>query len=71
MTMYGQNLDQKWQAPEYIKLKNSCKGDFSKIADKLFAKSVFTDQGRFNSFVKSFNKASVSKLNKDPLYAWQ
>ena len=44
MTMYGENLDLKWQAPEYIKLKNSCKGNFSSIVDKLYDKSVFSDE---------------------------
>jgi hypothetical protein len=68
MTMYGENLDLKWQAPEYIKFRNSCKGDFSKIADKIFNKSVFTDKERFSSFVESFNKASVSKLNREVIY---
>ena len=42
MTMYGENLDLKWQAPEYIKLKKSCKGNFSSIVNKLYAKSVFS-----------------------------
>ena len=68
MTMYGENLATEWQAPEYLKLKGSCKGDFSKIADKLYDKSVFTDQVRFKAFIGSFNKSSVSKLNKDLFY---
>ena len=68
MTMYGENLAPEWQAPEYLKLKSSCKGDFSKIADKLYDKSVFTDQVRFKAFIGSFNKSSVSKLNKDLFY---
>ena len=68
MTLYGENLDIKWQAPEYVKLKNSCKGNFSSIADKLYNKSVFTDETRFKSFVSGFNSSSVKKLNQDPFY---
>ena len=68
MTLYGENLDPEWQAPEYIKLKNSCKGDFSSVADKLYAKTVFTDEARFNEFVTGFKSSSVAKLNKDPFY---
>jgi len=68
MEMYGENLDIKWQAPEYIKLKNSCRGKFSSVADKLYDKSVFTDETRFNSFVTGFNSSSINKLKKDPLY---
>jgi hypothetical protein len=68
MILYGENLDIKWQAPEYIKFKNSCKGNFSSVADKIYDKSVFTDETRFKSFVTGFNSSSIKKLEKDPLY---
>jgi hypothetical protein len=68
IAMYGENLDIKWQAPEYIKLKNSCRGNFSAVADKLYNKSIFTDETRFKSFVTGFNSSSINKLKKDPLY---
>jgi hypothetical protein len=68
MTMYGENLDLKWQAPEYIKLQKSCKGNFSRIADELYARSVFTDEARFKAFVTGFNSSGISRLNKDPFY---
>ena len=68
MKMYGENLDPKWQAPEYIKIKNACKGNFRLFADKMYSKTVFTDEEKFNAFVKSFNKSSLVKLQKDPFY---
>jgi hypothetical protein len=68
MTMYGENLELKWQAPEYIKLKNSCKGNFSSVVDRLYDKTVFSDEARFNAFVTGFNVASSTRLNKDPFY---
>ena len=68
MSMYGENLDLKWQASEYIKIRNYCGGDFSTVVDKLYAKSVFTDQKKFTSFVAMFSKSSISKLKKDPFY---
>ena len=68
MTMYGENLDLKWQAPEYVKLKNSCKGNFSSIVDKLYKKTVFADESRFSKFVTDFKASSIGKLNKDPFY---
>ncbi|MDO9581103.1 MAG: S46 family peptidase, partial [Bacteroidales bacterium] len=68
MTMYGENLETKWQAPEYIKIKNSCKGNFSSVADKYYEYSVFSDEARFNAFIKGFNKSDIHKLNKDPFY---
>ena len=68
MSLYGENLDLKWQAPEYIKLKKTCKGDFSAIVDKLYEKSIFSEEQKFKSFVTGFNSGSISKLNKDPFY---
>ena len=68
MDLYGKNLEIKWQASEYVKLKNSCKGNFSSIADKLYDKSVFTDETRFKNFVSYFSSSSISKLNKDSFY---
>jgi len=68
MTMYGETLDTKWQAPEYLRLKNLCKRNFASLADKLYNNSVFTDQVKFDTFVKKFNSASLPGLNKDPFY---
>jgi hypothetical protein len=68
MFMYGENLDQKWLAPEYIKIKNACKGDFHKFADKTYDRSIFTDEEKFISFVNNFNKSSLKKLQKYPFY---
>jgi hypothetical protein len=68
MSLYGENLDLKWLAPEYIKIRTSCKADFSSIVNKLYEKSVFSDEKRFISFVTGFNSGSISKLNKDPFY---
>jgi hypothetical protein len=68
MTMYGENLDPKWQAPEYIKFKNSCKGNFQSAADKLYEQTVFADEAKYNAFVTGFNKSSVAKFKKDQFY---
>lgn len=68
MTMYGENLDPKWLAPEYIKIRNAFNGDFQKLADKIYDKTIFTDLARYTAFVKSFNKGALAKLKKDPFY---
>jgi hypothetical protein len=69
MKMYGEELDPKWLAPGYIKLKNKCKGDFSKIVAEMYSRSVFADEQKYNAFIKGFNRSSVKKLNKDPFYS--
>jgi len=68
MTFYGEDLDIKWQIPEYLKLKNSCKGDFEKIAGKLYDRTIFSDEVRYVSFIKNFSQASAAKVKKDPFY---
>jgi hypothetical protein len=68
MTMYGENLDLKWQAPEYISLKKSCNVNFSSVTAKLYDKSVFTDEVRFKNFIAGFNSSASVKLEKDPFY---
>lgn len=68
MASYNKNLDEKWQAEQFIKLRNSCDGKFEKIVDKLYKKTVFADEARFKAFVTSMNKGSVVRLHKDPFY---
>jgi hypothetical protein len=68
MKMYGESLDLRWQVPEYLKLKDQCKGDFGAIADRLYDQTVFTDSTKYNSFVAGFSKSSLAGLKKDPLY---
>lgn len=69
MEMYGNNLDDKWLAPEYISYRNETKSNFASSAEKIYAKSPFTDENRFRDFVQGFNKSSVAKLKKDKFYA--
>lgn len=68
MGLYGEELEEKWQAPEYLKIKSSCKGDFQALADKVYPVSVFTDEARFTAFVNGFSKRSLKALAKDPIY---
>ena len=68
MTMYGENLDPRWQTPAYIKFKNQCKGNFQAAADKLYDQTVFTDETKYNAFVNGFSKSSIAKLKKDQFY---
>jgi hypothetical protein len=68
LTLYNENLNEKWQAPEFIRLKKSCKGNFSGIVNNLYTKSIFTDEERFKAFVSTFDRSALIKLNKDPFY---
>jgi hypothetical protein len=68
MEMYGKNLEEKWIAPEYLKLRAQVKGDFESFSMKAYDKSVFAGEAKFNAFVNGFNAKSVASLKKDPFY---
>jgi hypothetical protein len=38
------------------------------IADKLYDKTVFSDEVKYNAFVNGLNESGISKLKKDPFY---
>ena len=69
MTLYGEKVDPAWQAPAYVKFRNSTSGNFEEVAGRLYSSSVFTDEARFTAFVTKFGRSSLSRLNKDPFYA--
>ena len=68
MEMYGNNLDEKWLAPEYLAFMKESKGNFAASAEKLYSKSPFTDVNRFRDFVQGFNKSALTKLKKDKFF---
>ena len=68
MSMYGEYLDHKWQVPEYIKIKNSCKGNFSSVVNKFYDMTFFADEYKFKTFVNGLKKSDLAKLNKDIFY---
>ena len=64
--MYADSVSDEYQL-DLVKLVNKkYKGDFSKYANKIYAKSIFTDEKRLTSFLENF---SLKKLQADPLYA--
>jgi hypothetical protein len=68
MTMYSDNIEEKWQIPEYKTYRSLVKGNFAASAAKLYSKSAFTDETRFIKAVNGLNKSSANKLKKDPLF---
>ena len=64
--IYADSVSDDYQL-DLVKLVNKkYKGDFLKYANKIYAKSIFTDEKRLNSFLNNF---SLKKLQADPLYA--
>ncbi|MGB4292907.1 MAG: S46 family peptidase [Bacteroidales bacterium] len=68
MEMYSKNLEDRWLAPEYKRIREMCKGDFGSLAGKIYPKSPFTSRERFISFVNGFGKNSIKKAKNDIFY---
>lgn len=65
LEMYYQDVPEK-QQPELLKeYGGKYKGDFTKLADKVFSKSIFCDQEEINEFL---NDPNARKLEKDIAY---
>jgi hypothetical protein len=68
MDLYGNNLDEKWQIPEYKDLYKSCNGDFALIADDIYNQSVFANHEKASQFVSNFDSRLIGELEADPLF---
>ncbi len=68
LSMYRQNIDAKFQPDVYDLIDKKYKGDINKYVETVFEKSVFVDQETVESFIQSFSKKSIKKLEKDPAY---
>jgi hypothetical protein len=42
--------------------------DFTRIADEVYAKSIFTDKKRYTDFMASYDAKKSKKITSDPLY---
>ncbi|HCC69967.1 MAG TPA: serine protease [Bacteroidales bacterium] len=68
LSLYGENLDKKWQVSEYTYLYRSCDGNFESIVDEIYNQSVFTNHDKAAQFVSNFDRRLISELEADPLY---
>ena len=65
MAMYYENVPED-QQPEYIKAAaKKYKSDFSKMADKVYKKSIFCDREKLESFLE---KPTLKVLENDPAF---
>ncbi|HRW26379.1 MAG TPA: S46 family peptidase [Bacteroidales bacterium] len=65
MELYGNNIGSEWQTDAYRELASSAGGDFESVADRLFARSLFTDEAKVKDLINNFNP---KKVEKDPFY---
>ncbi len=53
MKMYSKNVPKEFQLPVVADINDKFGGDYNKFADEIFSKSIFTDKGRFDAFLKN------------------
>ncbi len=63
--LYADSIPAKYQPAFFADVKKKYKGDFSKFAEKLFAKSMFDDENELSAFLES---PSLKSLKKDMIY---
>jgi hypothetical protein len=66
LQMYSENVPVGQQPAAFKELVAKNKGDFKKIADNIFSKSIFAENSKVNAFLE---KPSLKVLDKDPAYS--
>jgi hypothetical protein len=62
---YYMDLPKDQQPADFVSMVEKSKGDYGKIAAKIFKKTMFADKDKLMSFLE---KPNVKKLRKDPMY---
>ncbi len=65
MKAYSNDIPKEQQPELFKELVNKFKGDFDKMADKVYSKSIFTSSERMMDFLE---KPKASKIEKDYLF---
>ncbi|MEJ5316954.1 MAG: S46 family peptidase [Tenuifilum sp.] len=63
--IFMENVPLTYQPDIFNTIRAKYKGDVDKFVDQMFAKTMFTDQAKFNAFL---DKPSLKVLEKDPVY---
>ena len=65
LKMFAEDVAVEFQPYFFRTISSKYKGDYSKYVDKMFAKSIFADEARFNAFLEN---PSLKVLDKDLAY---
>ena len=55
MDLYGKNIAPEWQSQAYKELYASCNGNFQSVTDKMFTRSIFTDEKKVRELLGNFD----------------
>lgn len=65
LSMYNANMEKRFSPSEFAMVNKKYKSNFNAYAKKAYAKSIFVDKGKLQSFLKN---PSAKKIAKDPIY---
>ncbi len=68
MKLYSATIDQQWQALAFHELSDKYNGDFTAMANALYATSLFTDSLKLQKLLAGFNKSDIKIITSDPLF---
>ncbi|MFN7014662.1 MAG: S46 family peptidase, partial [Bacteroidia bacterium] len=68
MELYIRNVDKAFYPAVINNLQKKYKLDFNRIADEVYAQSIFTDKKRYMDFIASYDAKKSKKVLSDPLY---
>lgn len=63
MQAYAEKMPKDQLAPAFADIEKKYKGDFAKLAEDVFAKTIFADKAKLNAFL---DKPDLKVLEKDP-----
>lgn len=69
LAIFDKSVPDSLKPSSFTDMRNRYKGDFTKWADVVFKKSIFTDSMKVEKFLNDFSASSCKKLKKDPAYA--
>ena len=65
LKIYADNNGQQFHPDFFAEVEKKYKGDFAKYTEKMYAKSIFTDEKRMNDFLEN---PSIKALKKDMVF---
>ncbi len=66
---FSKNIKAEEQPEEFRELVNKFDGDFEKLTEYLFSKSVFDSESELNKFLSAYSVNKLKKLQRDPVYS--
>ena len=68
ITEYRKHIDDKYHLPVFQVIDDQYKGQLDRYADKVFQKTIFTDQGKLFPILEQLTKRNLKQIKQDPVY---